>query len=515
MERRFDMSDFEQSLKDHADQFNLVPSKRVWKGLYNSLHPGSKWPSVTVAIVLIITLVTIGNLNNSSTTEQRSTLTNTNKANLVYENISLVDSVEEFTATIGTGNLITQEKGFNFLPHEQLFRTLVQKKKLVPQHKLIQENKSGNQIAQVQHQSATVKSTTFDKNVIGSKAVNPAPVDVKILLARDIPSIKNYSLFNDKVDAAYLAINGNQQIRAYQPDLLYSEYSSASHIVNSTIPKRIFSFAHFVTNGLSLVDHNTLFADANVLKEPGENSSLKRNGKKIKNVKWMYYLVPSISSSSFRNKGMQAIPPNFSLLQNRSFNGMTYKAGLGLEAGAQMSYRLSKKWDFITGGNIHYSGYNVVSNLVHPTFTTLSFRDNKGFDYSKTYITHYGNGMTQNQIDLSNYSLQASVPVGLQYHIWQNENVQVNLLSTMDVSAVLKSNAYIISSDGRYYVKDPSLSRPVNMGFNFNPNLVFSGKKVKWYLGPNIRYQLLSRYKSNYMTKEHLIDYGIRIGISK
>ena len=65
MERRFDMSDFEQSLKDHADQFKMTPSKRVWNGIYNNLHPGSKWPSITVAIVFLITLVTIGNLNNS------------------------------------------------------------------------------------------------------------------------------------------------------------------------------------------------------------------------------------------------------------------------------------------------------------------------------------------------------------------------------------------------------------------------------------------------------------------
>ena len=510
MERRFDMSDFEQSLKDHADQFNLVPSKRVWKGLYNSLHPGSKWPSVTVAIVFIITLVTIGNLNNYSTINQKSTLTNTNKAKPVYENINLVESAEEFTANNGTDDLAQGEE-FSFLPHEQVFKNLVQENKSAQQYKLIQKNKSGNQVAEVQDKSAAVQSNTIKVKVISSQTVKKAPTDAKILLARDIPLIKNYNLSHDMVKD--LNISGNQ-ITAYKPNLFYNEHSSISGIANSVIPKRIFSFTHFVTNGLSLIDHNTLFSDANVLKEPGGNSSLKRTGKKIKNVKWMYYLTPSISSASFRNKGMQAIPSNFSLLQNR-FNGMTYKAGLGLEAGAQMSYSLSKKWDFITGGNMHYSGYNVVSNLVHPTFTTLSFTDNKGFDYSKTYITHYGNGMTQNQIDLLNYSLQASIPVGLQYHIWQNENVQVNLLSTVDVSAVLKSNAYIISTDGRYYVKDPSLSRPVNMGFNFNPNIVISGKKVKWYLGPNIRYQLLSRYKSNYMTKEHLIDYGIRIGISK
>jgi hypothetical protein len=229
----------------------------------------------------------------------------------------------------------------------------------------------------------------------------------------------------------------------------------------------------------------------------------------------MYYLTPSLSSASFIDRDARGIRSNFSLLQNRSGNGMMYKAGLGLEAGAQSAYRLSGKWDFITGVNIRYSGYNVISNLVHPTFAKLSFRDKTGLEYSKTYITHYGNGMTQNQINLLNYSLEASVPVGVQYHIWQDKNVQINLLSSVDVSAVLKNNAYIISSDGRYYVKDPSLSRLVNMGINFNPNIVLSGQKIKWHLGPSVRYQLFSRYKNNYLSKEHLIDYGIRIGISK
>ena len=66
IDRRFDMMDFEQSLKDHADQFRLVPSKRIWNGIYNNLHPGSKWPSMTMAIIIILTLISIGYLNNSS-----------------------------------------------------------------------------------------------------------------------------------------------------------------------------------------------------------------------------------------------------------------------------------------------------------------------------------------------------------------------------------------------------------------------------------------------------------------
>src|SRR5487761_2439276 len=66
MERRFFMNDFEASLKEHADQFKMIPSKRVWHGIYNDLQPGRRWPSVTMSLLLIFTLVVIGHLNTNN-----------------------------------------------------------------------------------------------------------------------------------------------------------------------------------------------------------------------------------------------------------------------------------------------------------------------------------------------------------------------------------------------------------------------------------------------------------------
>src|ERR1035438_1494927 len=63
MERRFSMNNFEESLKEQADDFKMIPSKKVWHGIYNDIHPGRRWPSITVALLLICTLVFIGQLN--------------------------------------------------------------------------------------------------------------------------------------------------------------------------------------------------------------------------------------------------------------------------------------------------------------------------------------------------------------------------------------------------------------------------------------------------------------------
>src|SRR5881394_1626314 len=69
MERKFYTDNFEQLLKEKSDEFRMYPSKRVWHSIYNDLHPGRKWPSVAVSLVLIIALLMVGywNNNNSNT----------------------------------------------------------------------------------------------------------------------------------------------------------------------------------------------------------------------------------------------------------------------------------------------------------------------------------------------------------------------------------------------------------------------------------------------------------------
>src|SRR5665647_1366845 len=66
MEREFDMTNFEEALKNQADQFKMIPSRRVWHGIYNDLHPGSRWPSVAMGLVFLFTLLGIGHLNNTT-----------------------------------------------------------------------------------------------------------------------------------------------------------------------------------------------------------------------------------------------------------------------------------------------------------------------------------------------------------------------------------------------------------------------------------------------------------------
>ena len=66
MERKFYTDNLEQLLKEKSDEFRMYPSKRVWHSIYNDLHPGRKWPSVAVSLILIIALLVVGYWNNNS-----------------------------------------------------------------------------------------------------------------------------------------------------------------------------------------------------------------------------------------------------------------------------------------------------------------------------------------------------------------------------------------------------------------------------------------------------------------
>jgi len=233
----------------------------------------------------------------------------------------------------------------------------------------------------------------------------------------------------------------------------------------------------------------------------------------------MYYITPTISSASFNGSDLSSSIVNYSPLvvfQRSNSNGMMYNAKPGFETGAKMTYALSKKWKVLTGFNLNYSDYNIVSNPIHPTFATLMLKDEStGALYSKNYITFYGDGQSYSQVGLTNYSLQFSIPIGIEYQVWGNKKMQISIASAIEPSVVLGSNSFIISSDKRNYVQDPDLMRKMNLGGNFGAFISFGSNKIKWHIGPDIHYQLLSTYKSIYPAQEHLINYGIRIGISK
>ncbi|MEP6627604.1 MAG: hypothetical protein ABJA32_06445 [Ginsengibacter sp.] len=549
MERRFDMTDFEQSLKDHADQFVMTPSKRVWNGLYNNLHPGSRWPSITVGVVFLFSLIGIGYLNNSTKLpgnpepENSSRDINISNKNIDYNLTSDFKSNPQNAFSFWK-NPAPDSNGFetnNLVSHfvENRVFSLTdgkEKNELAGLNTNSDTRLNAKVIALQNDQRSPLNNLTegkalgTNKNTFSKKNLNESEafgagsnMVAKVSTAHRpaavssaevaINRVNNGGNFNGNLTSSKISYSGI--FSGVQPDFTIGLRSPMSIFpANFTIMPVEFSIGDYETtldggDNISQTSEGT--ASPNKPKTPHK----KRNPK----ISWMYFINPTISNVSFSGNTLQPINrQNLSpiVVQPGQLGKMLYNARIGYAAGTQMSYGFSNKWQFTTGAIVSYSGYNVISNQVHPTFAYLTLKDSHtGVAYSKSYITHYGNGQGQNQISLSNYSLQASIPIGLQYSLWENSDIKVSLASSFAPSFVIKSNAFIISSDGRNYVNDPGLLRPVNLTGNFGTYVTFRSNKMKWIVGPNIRYQMLSSYKTDYPVKEHLVDYGIRIGISR
>jgi hypothetical protein len=57
--------------------------------------------------------------------------------------------------------------------------------------------------------------------------------------------------------------------------------------------------------------------------------------------------------------------------------------------------------------------------------------------------------------------------------------------------------------------------RKWNINTSVGINLTYRAGTSSWQIGPQVRYQHLSTYSNAYPIKEHLMDYGIRLGFTK
>ena len=501
MERRFSMNDFEHSLKEHADEFKMIPSKRVWHGIYNDMHPGRRWPSVTMSLLLIFTLVVIGHLN----THNGSNTVNSKNYNLQPN--SVVSNFKPRENSNTNQKIASQKKPSHIvdditLAESQQRGILLQEPKNLYAHPL--ENKtealnSDNLATQNSKEAFQSGSPGFEGNENSSPQI----------------AVKSYNNIDNKIfDYNSIQLQDNSAASLMKLDETVKEKISLNIENNLQSDRQIYiENSKIISTKIASDNKNVQGIEQEKLNDLGKKLTQKRNDK----INWVYFVAPQVNSVSFNGQPIRPLNNNNSpaVAINAGNYKVLHNSALGFEAGIQVNNSLTGKLWITSGIHVTYSGYNITSNEVHPTFANLFLKDpSTGDVYSKSYITHYGNGTGQTVVSVRNYSLQGSLPVGLQYEFAGSDKIKFNIYANFQPSLVIKSNAYILSSDGNNYINDPDLLRKFNMNSNFGAFITFNSAKFKWQIGPNVRYQWLSTYKKDYPIQEHLIDYGIRIGIS-
>ncbi len=480
MDRKFYTDEFEDLIKESADDFKMYPSKKVWQGLYNDLHPGRRWPSLVVTFAFIFGLLTISHLN----THQ-----------LRQPNID--PAIMAYPQTNSSG---ANSSGANPILTSSSFKQ--------------------NETVSMQQPPKTISPV---KSSIQNLSFYDFEDDVQITA---LTQIANGNSYKTPVNTANIVINASSLKSIYsngnQPDLKLSQsLRSPEYLINyiDNLPNILFINAGLLSKTSANLEVVTTVETQQTVDVAAPKAAIKKL--KTSKVRWMYSISPTVSYRKYTSaealnanivlSGLMNALPGYDV--NRKFS---QHASSGLETGVTMKYPLNKHLKFTSGFQLNYSSYIIQANTIHPMMATLLLQNQTtGMPYAYSSISYYGNGPGVAPVNLRNYAVNVSVPVGLEYQVGGDERVKFYVAATVQPVLALASRSYLLSTDNKNYLTNPDMARHINMATNFGAFMSVNSKKINWQLGPQVNYQLLSSYTDVYPVKEHYANYGIKLAFGR
>ena len=528
MDRKFNTDDFERMLRQMSDEFRMYPSKRIWNSIYNNIHPGRKWPSVVMTITLISSLLLIGYLNTTETPIYTASvsklLSATSNINSISTNpVGFISQLDELTKA----NQPSIVKNYS---NDADLIILNGSNNLKKQKDLL--------IARYASSAATQSTAVFENKIISKnknfwnrKSVLTAS-NRQLTTTSQSSSIKIDKPIEINADKALIEMDKAQSIA-----LIAAQKTRISHLLNILSSDEL---------GSKDMNKEISFALQNVLPNL-EKQQLSQNIQEnisIKDKEWIEnyalynrpapkkwagklsrqsYITPSIvyrslTTNSINSRNAISNPPYALSGANQALqDAVNQIPAMGIEIGSGLQYSILKGLTIKGSVQLNYTRYNTNAfENSHPFSTQITIHDfaaNSTYEIYKT--TPYSNKSGLEAVKLHNETFQLSVPIGADLKLLGNEKIQWNIGATIQPTFIAGGNNYLISSDKRNYVKEPSLLNKWNLNAGLETFITFKSNGLTWQVGPQFRKQLFSTNSKQYIVEERLLNYGIKLGVSK
>ena len=96
-----------------------------------------------------------------------------------------------------------------------------------------------------------------------------------------------------------------------------------------------------------------------------------------------------------------------------------------------------------------------------------------------------------------------------------NEKLSLNIAGTIQPSFSLYAGGYMVTTNYKNYIAADNLFRRYNIQTGVELFVKTHIGTIDLQAGPQIRYQVLSNTIGQYPIREHLVDYGFKLGIVK
>ena len=457
MERDFYTDEFEDLIKLKADQFRMYPSDKVWKGIKRSLHSHKRRYWFGFALLLTgLSYFGIDQLIVSPPVKQISKPTPNNSTSTQKQQAKIIPFDQ-----VTPGSLNSRQPN-TIVAHPDLSEDLP----IIPESNSLQVLESpvtlnpGSSILTVTEEFSTPVLPYLSRVEINTTQIPLIGIE-KSANTFIIPSQKSQQDIQKEEDI--------QKINWLQE---YAVYNLAA-----TKPKRInwqLSFA-------PTMNYRKLVGSKNA----------------------------NIQSSSGNIPIALNIEGDLDKLVN-------HKPALGFELGSYILYNVNHNFSLKAGAQFNYSRYEIQAYSAATERATIALNSINGLSSPSisnyTQLRNFGGYAVQ---DLQNQYFQISAPIGFELNILGNNKLQLGVSGTVQPTYLLNRNTYLISSDYKNYTKEPSLVRRWNVNTSAETFVSYKTAGLKWQVGPQIRYQLFSSYTDKYPIKEYLIEYGVKIGVTK
>jgi len=531
MDNKFYIENFEEYLKEKSDEFRMYPSQRVWNSIYNNMHPGSRWPSISMCIILICALFLVGFLNTNVPNKDHLSAINNDNKRLGISSSVFYNMVEE---KYSTANLITDASTDPML--------------LVASSEAVEfsskDNSFTSPVQTVQYQINVPVIAQANNNQENTTAFIPTPTGQNASTVEKLIAVNETTNAN----ADYAVITGT--VNTSSADKVERA------ILNDNTAGNLFREGNLetATEGYSLIEKNNYYpvivgektpvkiqaailplsatkttttksANNNFLSEADkywiENYAMYNRPapKKWKGkVNWETYITPSVvyrtltNNTAKNNNGMVALANSSDI-----DNSITNTPSFGVELGTGLQYELSKRLKMKAGVQLNFTRYNSQGyDNGHPVATTLTMNSDDGnYSYEVYRASPYSSSYGLDLVKLHNQTLQLSLPVGANFRIASADNLEWYMGATIQPTFVLGGQSYLISTDRRNYVKESDMLNRFNLNAGFETFISIKTSAFTWQIGPQFRTQLFSTNSKIYSVQERLLNYGLKVGITK
>lgn len=445
--------EFEKQLKEKADQFKMYPSDKVWNEVYSSLHTRRKRFVAGMTVLIGGILVLAG-----------SQLIFPAK-NTVSKPITAINNSATKPATASNlQNNITD----NFI-----------------------SNSSDN--SDVQHSTDGILNS---------------------ILPFDLHSGVSYiqeSRKDEMLESLPEKILINTRVKPIQPtDLNLSEKTVTALTI-------------------AVLNQNESTASANSIINPVSAETLpERSPTQLTHnindrFRWELYITPTLNTHYLYGLNYQTIAQSVQsvpimVVHVANVNGFVDNTPMmGYDVGGNILYRISKNISLKAGLDFSFNRYYIKAYNSNPTQASARLSSYLGYIAADTLNNNSNSGIStdKNPQHYQNRYYQLSLPLGVEMKVAGNGKLQLHVGATLQPSYLLNTDAYVLSNDYTSYTKDPQAFRRWNLIAGTEVYLSYAVGKIRWEIGPQVRYQIFSTYKNSYPLEENMLNYGIRIGISK